>query len=194
MAQPLNVAIAGLGTVGAGTVALLRRNAALIEHQTGRKIDVVAVSARDRKRPRLIDVAGVPWHDDPVAMAAAPGIDVVAELIGGSDGVARKVVTTALDHGRHVVTANKALLAHHGSEIAALAERKKVSLGFEAAVAGGIPILKALREGLAANHVLRVCGILNGTCNYILSQMRSTGRDFAAVLQEAQSLGFAEAD
>lgn len=194
MAAPLKVAIAGLGTVGAGTVALLRRNAALIEHQTGRKIEVVAVSARDRQRTRLIDVAGVPWHDDPVAMAAARGIDVVVELIGGSDGVARKVVTAALEHGRHVVTANKALLAHHGSEIAKLAEAKKVSLGFEGAVAGGIPILKALREGLAANHVLRVCGILNGTCNYILSQMRSTGRDFGDVLREAQSLGYAEAD
>jgi homoserine dehydrogenase len=194
MSQPLKVAIAGLGTVGAGTVALLRRNAAQIEHHTGRKIEVVAVSARDRARSRTIDIDGVPWYDDPVAMAAAPGIDVVVELIGGSDGVARKVVTTALEHGRHVVTANKALLAHHGNEIAHLAESKKISLGFEAAVAGGIPILKALREGLAANHVLRVCGILNGTCNYILSQMRETGRDFAAVLKEAQVLGYAEAD
>jgi len=152
------------------------------------------VSARDRARSRTIDINGVPWHDDPVAMAGAPGIDVVVELIGGSDGVARQVVTTALERGRHVVTANKALLAHHGNEIAHLAESKKVSLGFEAAVAGGIPILKALREGLAANHVLRVCGILNGTCNYILSQMRETGRDFAAVLKEAQALGYAEAD
>jgi len=194
MSQPLKVAIAGLGTVGAGTVALLRRNAAQIEHHTGRKIEVVAVSARDRARSRTIDVSGVPWHDDPVAMAAAPGIDVVVELIGGSDGVARQVVTTALERGRHVVTANKALLAHHGNEIAHIAESKKISLGFEAAVAGGIPILKALREGLAANHVLRVCGILNGTCNYILTQMRETGRDFGAVLKEAQTLGYAEAD
>lgn len=194
MSQPLKVAIAGLGTVGAGTVALLRRNAAQIEYHTGRRIEVVAVSARDRARSRTIDINGVPWHDDPVAMASAPGIDVVVELIGGSDGVARRVVTTALEHGRHVVTANKALLAHHGNEIAHLAESKSLSLGFEAAVAGGIPILKALREGLAANHVLRVCGILNGTCNYILSQMRETGRDFAAVLKEAQTLGYAEAD
>jgi homoserine dehydrogenase len=194
MSQPLKVAIAGLGTVGAGTVALLRRNAAQIEHHTGRKIEVVAVSARDRTRSRTIDLNGVPWHDDPVAMASAPGVDVVVELIGGSDGVARQVVMTALERGRHVVTANKALLAHHGNEIAHLAESKKVSLGFEAAVAGGIPILKALREGLAANHVLRVCGILNGTCNYILSQMRETGRDFTAVLKEAQALGYAEAD
>ena len=194
MKSPLKVAIAGLGTVGAGTVTLLRRNAALIEHHTGRKIEIVAVSARDRKRGRAIDVDGITWYDDAVAMAAAPGIDVVVELIGGSDGVARQVVSTAIEHGRHVVTANKALLAHHGTEIALRAEAKGVSLGFEAAVAGGIPILKALREGLAANNVLRVCGILNGTCNYILSQMRETGRDFAAVLKEAQSLGYAEAD
>jgi homoserine dehydrogenase len=194
MKSPLKVAIAGLGTVGAGTVTLLRRNAALIEHHTGRKIEIVAVSARDRKRGRVIDVSGVTWYDDAVAMAAAPGIDVVVELIGGSDGVARQVVSTAIEHGRHVVSANKALLAHHGTEIALRAEAKGVSLGFEAAVAGGIPILKALREGLAANNVLRVCGILNGTCNYILSQMRETGRDFDAVLQEAQSLGYAEAD
>jgi homoserine dehydrogenase len=194
MNPSLKVAIAGLGTVGAGTVALLHRNAALIEHHTGRRIEIAAVSARDRSRSRTIDISGVPWHDDPIAMATAPGIDVVVELIGGSDGVARKVVTTALEHGRHVVTANKALLALYGNDIAHLAESKKVSLGFEAAVAGGIPILKALREGLAANHVLRVCGILNGTCNYILSQMRETGRDFAAVLKEAQSLGYAEAD
>ena len=194
MSQPLRVAIAGLGTVGAGTVALLRRNAGQIEHHTGRKIEVVAVSARDRARSRTIDINGVPWHDDPVAMAVAAGIDVVVELIGGSDGVAKQVVTAALEHGRHVVTANKALLAHYGNEIAHLAESKQLSIGFEAAVAGGIPILKALREGLAANHVLRVCGILNGTCNYILSQMRETGRDFAAVLKEAQALGYAEAD
>src|SRR5579872_3663345 len=146
MNPPLKVAIAGLGTVGAGTVALLRRNAALIEYHTGRKIELVAVSARDRSRTRTIDITGVPWHDDPVAMAAAPGIDVVIELIGGSDGIARKTVTTALERGRHVVTANKALLAHHGSEIAHLAESKKVSLGFEAAVAGGIPILKRSEE------------------------------------------------
>ncbi|HVA12989.1 MAG TPA: homoserine dehydrogenase [Stellaceae bacterium] len=194
MKPPLRIAIAGLGTVGAGAIALLRRNAALIEHHTGRKIELAAVSARERTRPRAIDLAGAAWHDDAVAMAAAPGIDVVIELIGGSDGVARRVVATALEHGRHVVTANKALLAHHGTEIARLAEAKGVSLGFEGAVAGGIPILKALREGLAANHVLRVCGILNGTCNYILSQMRETGRDFGVVLTEAQSLGYAEAD
>src|SRR5579863_1000935 len=194
MKPTLKIAIAGLGTVGAGVVALLRRNSALLERHAGRKLELVAVSARDRSRERAIDLTGVAWHEDAIAMAAQPGVDVVIELIGGSDGVARQVVTTALGHGKTVVTANKALLAHHGTTLARLAEAKGVALGFEAAVAGGIPILKALREGLAANHILRVCGILNGTCNYILSQMRQTGRDFATVLAEAQSLGYAEAD
>lgn len=194
MKPSLNIAIAGLGTVGAGVVALLRRNAALLERHAGRKLELVAVSARDRARERVVDLGAADWHEDAVAMAATPGIDVVVELIGGSDGVARQVVSTALQHGKHVVTANKALLAHHGTSLARLAEAKGVALGFEAAVAGGIPILKALREGLAANRVLRVCGILNGTCNYILSQMRETGRDFDTVLAEAQSLGYAEAD
>jgi homoserine dehydrogenase len=194
MKPSLRIALAGLGTVGAGVVALLRRNAALLERHAGRKLELVAVSARDRSRERLIDLTGVPWNDDAVAMAALPEVDVVVELIGGSDGVARRVVAAALEHGKHVVTANKALLAHHGTALARLAEEKSVALGFEAAVAGGIPILKALREGLAANHILRVCGILNGTCNYILTQMRATGRDFGAVLEEAQALGYAEAD
>jgi len=194
MKPPLKIAIAGLGTVGAGVVALLRRNAVLLERHAGRKLELVGVSARDRTRERLVDLTGIPWHDNAAAMAALPGIDVVVELIGGSDGVARQVVTAALDRGKHVVTANKALLAHHGTALARQAEEQGVALGFEAAVAGGIPILKALREGLAANHVLGVCGILNGTCNYILSQMRESRRDFAAVLAEAQSLGYAEAD
>jgi len=194
MKPSLKIAIAGLGTVGAGVVSLLRRNMALLERHAGRKLELVAVSARDQSRERLIDLTGVPWYTDAVAMAALPGVDVVIELIGGSDGVARQVVTTALGQGKHVVTANKALLAHHGTTLARLADAKGVALGFEAAVAGGIPILKALREGLAANHIQRVCGILNGTCNYILSQMRETKRDFAVVLAEAQSLGYAEAD
>ena len=194
MKPTLKIAIAGLGTVGAGVVALLRRNTTLLERHAGRKLELVAVSARNRGRERVVDLKGVAWHDDAVAMAALSGIDVVIELIGGSDGVARQVVTTALERGKHVVTAIKALLAHHGTTLARLAEARGVALSFEAAVAGGIPILKALREGLAANHILRVCGILNGTCNYILSQMRESGRDFATVLAEAQSLGYAETD
>jgi homoserine dehydrogenase len=194
MKSPLRIAIAGLGTVGAGVVTLLQRNAELLEHRAGRKIELVAVSSRDRGRKRPVELGTATWHDDAVAMAALPNVDLVVELIGGSDGIARKLVTAALENGKAVVTANKALLAHHGAELAMLAERKNVALGFEAAVAGGIPILKALREGIAANRVQVVCGILNGTCNYILSQMRETKRDFAAVLKEAQELGYAEAD
>src|SRR6185437_6349213 len=191
---PLKIAVAGLGTVGAGTVRLLQRNADLLEHRSGRRLVVAAVAARDRRRDRGIDLSAVRWYSDAAAMTADPEIDVVIELIGGSDGVAREVVAGALAHGKHVVSANKALLAHRGTELARAAEARGVALLFEAAVAGGIPILKALREGLAANNVTRIYGILNGTCNYILTAMRESGRDFAAVLEEAQQLGYAEAD
>ncbi len=193
MTTPLKIAVAGLGTVGTGTLQLLERNAALLERRGGRRIALAAVSARDKRRDRGIGLSAVRWYDDPVAMAADPDIDVVVELIGG-DGVARDVVTTALSRGKHVVTANKALLAHHGTELVRLAEVKGVALAFEAAVAGGIPILKALREGLAANNVTRIYGILNGTCNFILTTMRETGREFREVLAEAQKLGYAESD
>jgi homoserine dehydrogenase len=191
---PLKIAIAGLGTVGAGTVRLLRRNAALLQHRAGCPLVLTAVSARDRGRQRGVDLSGVRWEENTAALAAAPDVDLVVELIGGSDGVARDLVTAALRHGKHVVTANKALIAHHGAELARLAEEKHVGLAFEAAVAGGIPILKALREGLSANNVQSIHGILNGTCNYVLTTMRETGRDFADVLAEAQRLGYAEAD
>jgi homoserine dehydrogenase len=194
MSAPLNIAVAGLGTVGAGVARLLKENAKSLERRCGRSLKLVAVSARDRKRDRGVDLTGVKWFDDPVAMAKAKGIDVVVELIGGSDGVARATVEAAIKAGRHVVTANKALLAHHGTELAKAAEKKGVALAFEAAVAGGIPIIKALREGLAGNKVSRVYGILNGTCNYILTEMRQTQRDFADVLKEAQAKGYAEAD
>jgi len=191
---PLRIAIAGLGTVGAGTVRLLRQNADLLAARAGRRLVLSAVAARDRRRDRGIDLAGVRWVEDAAALAQDPEIDVVVELIGGSDGVARAVVAGAIAAGKHVVTANKALIAHHGTELARAAEARGVALQFEAAVAGGIPILKALREGLAANRVTRVYGILNGTCNYILTTMRESARDFADVLQEAQQLGYAEAD
>ncbi|HEX9491333.1 MAG TPA: homoserine dehydrogenase [Stellaceae bacterium] len=194
MQAPLKIAVAGLGTVGAGTVQLLQRNADLLERRSGRRLVVAAVAARDKRRDRGVDLSAVRWYGDAVAMTADPEIDVVIELIGGSDGVAREVVAGALAHGKHVVSANKALLAHHGTELAKLAEARGVALVFEAAVAGGIPILKALREGLAANHVRRIYGILNGTCNYILTTMRETGREFQEVLAEAQTLGYAEAD
>ncbi|GEO81263.1 homoserine dehydrogenase [Pararhodospirillum oryzae] len=190
----LHVAIAGLGTVGAGTLRVLSDQATLIARRAGRPVVVTAVSARDRTRDRGVDLSAYTWFDDPVAMARDSGADVIVELIGGAEGAARQVVEAALDAGRHVVTANKALLAHHGTELAARAERAGVGLLYEAAVAGGIPIIKALREGLAANEIRSVQGILNGTCNYILTTMRETGRDFESVLSEAQALGYAEAD
>jgi homoserine dehydrogenase len=191
---PLRIAIAGLGTVGAGTVQLLQRNAELLERRAGRRLLLSAAAARDQRRERGIDLAGVRWFADATAMARDPEIDVVVELIGGSEGVAREVVAGAIAQGKHVVSANKALLALHGTDLAQQAEARGVALLFEAAVAGGIPILKALREGLGANNVTRIYGILNGTCNFILTTMRETGRDFADVLAEAQRLGYAEAD
>ena len=191
---PLNIAIAGLGTVGAGTLRLLRANAALLAARSGRPLVVTAVAARDRGRDRGLDLAGLRWESDPLALAAAPDVDVVVELIGGAEGVARNLVTSALEHGKPVVTANKALIAQHGAALARLAEKHRVALAFEAAVAGGIPILKALREGLGANKVQRIYGILNGTCNYILTAMRETGSEFQDALTEAQRRGYAEAD
>jgi homoserine dehydrogenase len=191
---PLRIAIAGLGTVGAGTMQLLQRNAELLERRAGRRLVVNAVAARDRRRERGVDLAGVRWFADAAAMARDPETDVVVELIGASDGIAREVVAGAIAQGKHVVSANKALLALHGTELARQAELRGVALLFEAAVAGGIPILKTLREGLGANNVTRIYGILNGTCNFILTTMRETGRDFADVLAEAQRLGYAEAD
>ncbi len=194
MTRPLSVGLAGLGTVGAGLLKLLRDNAAVVTARAGRPIAVTAVAARDRTRDRGVPLTGLRWYDDPVALAADKAIDVVVEAIGGSEGPARALVTAALAAGKPVVSANKALLAVHGAELAASAERAGVVLGFEAAVAGGIPVIKALREGLAGNHITRVAGILNGTCNYILTVMRERGREFAEVLAEAQKLGYAEAD
>ena len=194
MTPPLRIAIAGLGTVGAGTAQLLLANAELIAARAGRPLVIAAVSAREAQRQRGVDLSGARWFSDAAAMARHPEIDVVVELIGGSEGVAREVVTGAIAAGKHVVSANKALLAHHGTALARAAEARGVALHFEAAVAGGIPVLKALREGLAANRVTRIYGILNGTCNYILTEMRETRRDFAAVLSDAQRLGYAEAD
>jgi homoserine dehydrogenase len=191
---PLRLGIAGLGTVGGGVVELLRRNAELLERRSGRRLVLGAVSARDRRRDRGLDLSAVRWFADAVAMAADPEIDILVELIGGAEGTARAVVEAALGAGKPVVTANKALMARHGTGLARLAEEKGAPLAFEAAVAGGIPIIKALREGLAANGFARIYGILNGTCNYILTTMRESGREFGEVLAEAQKLGYAEAD
>ena len=194
MKSPLRIAVAGLGTVGAGALQLLDRQAELLAQRAGRRIVVAAVSARDRRRDRGVDLSAVRWYEDAAAMAADPEIDVIVELIGGTDGIARQVVEAAIDHGKHVVTANKALMAHHGTGLAARAEEKGITLSFEASVAGGIPVIKALREGLAGNRLTRLYGILNGTSNYILTTMRETAHEFAEVLTEAQKLGYAEAD
>jgi homoserine dehydrogenase len=190
----LRIAVAGLGTVGVGTLELLEAHGELIAQRGGRPFLVSAVSARDRRKDRGVNLTGVRWFEDAVAMAADPQIDVVLELIGGSEAVAKEVVETAIANGKHVITANKALMAHHGTALALKAEAAGVVLSYEAAVAGGIPIIKAIREGLAGNGISRVYGVLNGTCNYILSTMRETGREFAEVLAEAQRLGYAEAD
>jgi homoserine dehydrogenase len=189
----LRVGVAGLGTVGAGVLRMLRDNAAVIAARAGRRIEVTAVSARDRQRERGVSLAGCAWFDDPVALAGAD-VDVVVELIGGSEGPARALAAACIEAGKPLVTANKALLAVHGAALAQAAEAAGVALGFEAAVAGGLPVIKVLREGLAGNRLGRVAGILNGTCNYILTVMREERREFADVLADAQALGYAEAD
>ena len=193
-AAPLRIALAGLGTVGGGVIRLLNANGALIARRAGRPIEIVAISARDRARDRGVDLTPYQWEDDLALLAARPDVDVVVELIGGSDGPALALARRTLDLGKGLVTANKAMIAHHGMELAATAEAAGAPLKFEAAVAGGIPVIKGLREGAAANALNRIYGILNGTCNYILSTMEDTGRDFGDVLKEAQALGYAEAD
>ncbi|MBI2977799.1 MAG: homoserine dehydrogenase [Rhodospirillales bacterium] len=194
MKAPLKIGIAGLGTVGGGTVRLLQERAAALALNAGRAIKIAAVSARKKKAKRTVAVDKYRWVADPLKLATDPGIDVVVELIGGAEGVARKLCEKAIANRKHVVTANKALIAHHGTALARAAEKAGVSLRYEAAVAGGIPIIKSLREGLAANGIRRVYGILNGTCNYILSAMTDQGREFSDVLKECQKLGYAEAD
>ncbi len=193
MKDPLRIGIAGLGTVGAGLVRLLSENDELIAQRCGRRIEIVAVAARDHKRDRGFSPSRFVWYKDPVELAQSEDIQVFVELIGGTD-TAGAAVEAALNAGKHVVTANKALIAAKGAALAATAEKWGLSLNFEAAAAGGIPIVKALREGLAGNEITRVIGILNGTCNYILTQMEQTGRSFGDVLSEAQALGYAEAD
>ncbi|WP_010163063.1 homoserine dehydrogenase [Sphingomonas sp. PAMC 26617] len=193
MTEPLRIALAGLGTVGAGVIRLLDANGALIARRAGRPIEIVAVSARDRSKDRGVDIERFQWVDDTTSLAQS-GADVVVELVGGSDGPALTLARATLGAGKSFVTANKAMLAHHGLELARLAEGAQVALKFEAAVAGGVPVIKGLREGAAANVIERVYGVLNGTCNFILSKMEAEGRDFAEVLAEAQALGFAEAD
>jgi homoserine dehydrogenase len=192
--DPLRVGVAGLGTVGASVLRMLARREGAIRSGSGRPVVVTAVSARDRDRDRGVDLAPFAWFDDPVSLARSDEVDCVVELVGGSEGAARATVEAALGAGKHVVTANKALLAHHGLAFARAAERAGVALAFEASSAGGIPVVKTLREALPGNAVSRVYGILNGTCNYILSRMEREGLTFAACLADAQALGYAEAD
>jgi len=194
MASPLKLGLAGLGTVGASVARILAGKREHFSDTIGRAVVLTAVSARDRNRDRGVDVSAAAWFDDPVKLAAEGDIDIYVELIGGSDGPALDSVRAALNRGIPVVTANKALLAHHGVQLAKLAKRKNTTILFEAAVAGGIPIIKTMREALRGNGVSRVYGILNGTCNYMLTRMEREGIAFADVLAEAQGLGYAEAD
>ncbi len=191
--EPVKVGLLGLGTVGGGTVNVLKRNAEEISRRAGRGIQITHAATRDLDKPRICDTTGITLTCDPQAVVDDPEVQIVVELIGG-EGLARELVLTAIDQGKHVVTANKALIAKHGNEIFARAQEKGVMVAFEAAVAGGIPIIKAVREGLAANQIEWLAGIINGTGNFILTDMRDKGRDFADVLAEAQALGYAEAD
>jgi homoserine dehydrogenase len=191
--KPVNVGLLGLGTVGGGTLNVLTRNASEITRRAGRGIVVSHASARDVSKPRSCNTEGVSLTADPFAIVNNPDVDIVVELIGGTE-MALELVQTAIANGKHVVTANKALIAKHGNAIFAAAQDKGVMVAFEAAVAGGIPIIKAIREGLAGNRIQWLAGIINGTGNFILTEMRDKGRDFADVLKEAQDLGYAEAD
>ena len=194
MNAPLKVGLAGLGTVGAAVIDLIDRERAALAARCGRAIEVVAVTARSKAKKRPIDLRKIKWVGDPVALATDPGIDVFVELMGGSGDPAKAAIAAALGAGKSVVTANKALLAKHGLGLAALAEKHHAALNFEAAVGGAIPVVKTLREGLAGNAFARISGILNGTCNYILTRMEREKLSFAACLAEAQKLGYAEAD
>ncbi|WP_424931689.1 homoserine dehydrogenase [Amaricoccus macauensis] len=194
MTQPLRIGLAGLGTVGVGVIRIVQDHAEMLRARAGRPIEITAVSARSRHRDRGVALAAYAWEDDPVALARRDDVDLVIEVMGGENGPAKATTKTALENGKHVVTANKAMMARHGHELAELAEKNGVALRFEAAVAGGIPVVKALSEGLAANAITRVLGVLNGTCNYILTEMERTGAAYGKVLEDAQRLGYAEAD
>jgi len=191
---PLRIALAGLGTVGVGVLQLIEKNRAIVEARAGRPIEVAAVSARAAGRERAVDISRHAFEADMSALAQRSDVDVVVEAVGGAEGPALALAEAALGAGKGLVTANKAMIAHHGLRLAELAAANSAPLAFEAAVAGGIPVIKGLREGAAANAIERVTGILNGTCNYILSTMEATGADFGDVLAEAQARGYAEAD
>ncbi len=192
--KPLKIAIAGLGTVGVGVVKILENHKQMIADRTGRAIEIVAVSASNRGRDRGIDISGYDWSDNALDFAGRDDVEIVVELIGGSDGVAAALAQQSLSNGKSFVTANKALIAHHGTALATCAEENDVALRFEASVAGGIPIIKSIGEGLSANRINKVYGILNGTTNYMLTQMEATGKDYGEILEETKLLGYLEAD
>ena len=194
MTAPLRIGLAGLGTVGAGVVKILQAHGATIAARAGRPVEIVAISARSRHRDRGVDLSAYAWEDDPVALARRADVDLVVEAMGGEDGPAKATAEAALAGGKHLVTANKALLARHGQALAERAEERGVALRFEAAVAGGIPVVKALTEGLAGNAITRVMGVMNGTCNYILTRMEAEDAPYERVLEDAKRLGYAEAD
>ncbi len=194
MSKPLRLGIAGLGTVGVGTVRIVQRHASLLASRTGRDIVITAVSARSRDKDRGVRLGDYAWEDDPVALARRDDVDVFVELIGGEEGPAKDAVEAAITAGKHVVTANKALLAIHGQALAEAAEAKGVTIRYEAGVAGGIPVIKALTEGMAGNEITRVMGVMNGTCNYMLTRMQNDGLSYDAVFKECEELGYLEAD
>lgn len=194
MADPLRLGIAGLGTVGIGVVKIIRQKADLLTARTGRKIEISAISARSRSKDRGVPLSGYAWEDDPVALATRDDVDVFVELIGGEDGPAKAATEAALSAGKDVITANKAMLAMHGQALAEHAEQQGRLIRFEAAVAGGIPVIKALTEGLAGNEISRIMGVMNGSCNYILTRMESAGLTYEEVFAEADGLGYLEAD
>jgi len=194
MTTPLRLGIAGLGTVGTGVVKIIQTHAELLQLRTGRPVVISAVSARSRNKDRGVSLSDFGWEDDPVALAQRDDVDVLVELMGGSDGPAKAATEAAIAAGKDVVTANKAMMAIHGQALAEAAESKGCVIRFEAGVAGGIPVVKALTEGLAGNQVQRVLGVMNGTCNYILTRMESAGLSYDDVFQEASDLGYLEAD
>jgi homoserine dehydrogenase len=194
MTTPLRLGIAGLGTVGTGVVRIVQNHADLMRARTGREITISAVSARNRDKDRGVNLTAYPWEDDPVALARRDDVDVFVEVMGGSDGPAKDATEAAIAAGKDIVTANKALLAIHGHALSEAAEAGGHVIRFEAAVAGGIPVIKALTEGLAGNEITRVMGVMNGTCNYILTRMESAGLPYDTVFEEARALGYLEAD
>lgn len=194
MTQPLRLGIAGLGTVGVGVVKIVRQQAAMLEARTGRKITISAVCARTKGRERGVSLSGYAWEDDPVALATRQDVDVFVELMGGDEGPAKDATEAALKAGKSVITANKAMLAMHGQALAELAEAQGCVIRYEAAVAGGIPVIKTLQEALAGNEIKRVMGVMNGSCNYILTRMEDSGKTYQEIFAEADGLGYLEAD